>query len=73
MKDAVEINVTQPFKYAHRGCEVTEYQEGRQEVPAEVATLALHEKWAEPVKAQKTKGGAPENKDAGQPEENKGQ
>lgn len=65
----VAIEVVETFKFAHRGCDVVEYEKGAVvEVEAECAEIALREKWAKPAKAQKT---APENKDAGAAPENK--
>lgn len=41
------IIVKTPFRYAFRGCEVVEFNEGEQDVPEEVAALAIAEGWAE--------------------------
>lgn len=51
----VLVIVCQSFKFAHRGCDVVEYKVAAepQEVPEEVAKLAITEKWAKlPVKAK---------------------
>ena len=65
----VIIEVIEPFKYAYRGCDVVDYAKGDVvEVSEEVAELAKAEKWA-----RLTKKGAPENKDAGNAPENKGE
>jgi len=53
------ITITQSFKYAFRGVEVVEFGVGEQDVPDEVAEIAVREGWA--VKAHES---APENKDA---------
>lgn len=45
------INVTKPFKYAFEGHRVVDFGEGEQDVPAEVADLAVGEGWAETVNA----------------------
>ena len=42
-----KIIVKKPFRYAFRGCEVVEFNEGEQDVAEEVAELALAEGWAE--------------------------
>ena len=42
-----KINITKPFRYAFRGCEVADFHEGEQDVPEEVAALAIAEGWAE--------------------------
>lgn len=39
--------IIKTFRYAFRGCDVVEYSEGEQDVPDEVATLALAEGWAD--------------------------
>lgn len=41
------ITIKTPFRYAFRGCEVVDFAEGEQDVPEEVASLALAEGWAE--------------------------
>jgi len=41
------ITIKTPFRYAFRGCEVVDFHEGEQDVPEEVASLALAEGWAE--------------------------
>ena len=41
------ITIKTPFRYAFRGCEVVDFHEGKQDVPEEVASLALAEGWAE--------------------------
>ncbi|MFZ5762839.1 MAG: hypothetical protein ACOY8P_07945 [Thermodesulfobacteriota bacterium] len=45
------INVTKPFRYAFEGHRVVDFGEGEQDVPAEVADLAVGEGWAETVNA----------------------
>ena len=42
-----KITIKTPFRYAFRGCEVVEFNEGEQDVPEEVAALAIAEGWAE--------------------------
>lgn len=65
----VTIEVVESFKYAYRGCDVVEYKKGAVvEVSEEVAELAKAEKWAKATKKE-----APENKDAGNAPENKGE
>jgi len=46
------IKITRPggIRFSHHGWDVVEYAPGECDVPEEVATLALAEKWAEPVK-----------------------
>lgn len=71
-ENTVSIEVVKDFKFAHRGCDVVEYQAGATvEVSPRCAEIALGEKWAKPVKAGKAKAEAPENKDAGAAPENK--
>ncbi len=64
------IEVTKDFKFAHRGCDVVEYQAGDVIADAddELVEVATKNKWAKEAKA---KTAAPENKDAGQAPENK--
>lgn len=65
----VTIEVIKDFKFAHRGCDVVEYQAGATaEVTPRCAEVALTEKWAKAVKAKKS---APKNKDQGSAPENK--
>ena len=65
----VIIEIIETFKFAYRGCEVVEYVKGDVvEVSEEVAELAKAEKWAKATKKE-----APENKDAGNAPENKGE
>lgn len=40
------ITITKPFKYAFRGVEVVEFGVGEQDVPGEVAEIAVREGWA---------------------------
>jgi len=64
------IEVTKDFKFAHRGCDVVEYQAGDviEDPAADLYEVAIKNKWA---KESKAKPAAPENKDAGQSPENK--
>lgn len=41
------INVLKPFKFAHRGCDVQEFEPGQVDTTDEVAEVALAEGWAE--------------------------
>lgn len=41
------ITIKTPFRYAFRGCEVVDFHKGEQDVPEEVAALAIAEGWAE--------------------------
>ena len=38
-----KITIKTPFRYAFRGCEVADFNEGEQDVPEEVAALAIAE------------------------------
>lgn len=72
----VAIEVVKDFKFAHRGCDVVEYQAGESvEVSERCAEVAIAEKWAKPAgggkKGAKAKAGAPEDKNAGAAPENK--
>lgn len=51
--------VIKPFKYAFHGIDVVEYAPGLCELPEEVASLAVPEGWAEPVKTQSAPPAAP--------------
>lgn len=54
-ENTVLVIIGQNFKFAHRGCDVVEYKAAAepQEVPEEVAKLAITEKWAKlPGKAK---------------------
>lgn len=63
------IEVTKDFKFAHRGCDVVEYQAGDVvEADDDLFEVATKNKWA---KESKAKTADPENKDAGQAPENK--
>ena len=42
-----KITIKTPFRYAVGGCEVADFHEGGQDVPEEVAALAIAEGWAE--------------------------
>lgn len=41
------ITIKTPFRYAFRCCEVVDFHKGEQDVPEEVAALAIAEGWAE--------------------------
>jgi len=63
------IEVTQDFKFAHRGCDVVEYKAGDViDADDDLFDVAIKNKWA---KESKAKAGAPENKNAGKAPENK--
>jgi len=64
------IEIIKGFKFAHRGCDVTEYSVGDViENPSDdLYDIALKNKWAKDVKA---KSAAPENKAAGEAPESK--
>lgn len=64
-----EIIVTKPFKFAHGGHRVEEFEAGKKPVETtdEVAQLALAEGWA-----KKARQAAPENKDAAGEQSTKG-
>lgn len=64
------IEVTKGFKFAHRGCDVVEFQAGDviEEPSDELYEVATKNKWAKEAKA---KPAAKENKDAGPAPENK--
>lgn len=54
----INITITEPFKYAYRGCDVVQFECGTQDVPEEVADIALAEGWAH-LKAPENKDEAP--------------
>jgi hypothetical protein len=64
-----EIIVTKPFKFAHGGHRVEEFEPGKKpvETTEEVAQLALAEGWA-----RKAHRAAPRNKDAAGQRDTKG-
>jgi hypothetical protein len=65
----MKLKITKDFKFAHRGCDVVEYQAGT-EIDAtdeQLIEVALREKWA-----TRARGSAPENKALGGAAENKG-
>jgi len=64
------IEVTKGFKFAHRGCDVVEFQAGDviEEPSDELYEVATKNKWAKEAKAKQA---AKENKDAGPAPENK--
>lgn len=65
----MKLKVIKDFKFAHRGCDVVEYQAGT-EIDAtdeQLIEVALKEKWV-----TKARGSAPENKALGSATENKG-
>ncbi len=57
------IEVTKGFKFAHRGCDVVEYQAGDviTDNDGDLYEVAITNKWA---KESKARSAAPENKDA---------
>lgn len=61
-----QITVLQPFKFAHGGHTVEEFEPGPQprETTAECAELAVREGWASLVGEERALDAAPENKDA---------
>lgn len=66
------IEVTEDFKFAHRGCDIVEYKNGDVvEADADLFEVAIKNKWAKESKAKAVAQKAPENKDAGQAPENK--
>lgn len=75
--DKVTLVIAQDFKFAHRGVEVREYAEGEtvETDDHELVKVATENGWASQVGEKpkgKSKGGAPENKDAAsQASENK--
>lgn len=62
------VEVIRSFDFAHEGIRVVRYVPGVQDLPEEVAGLAIREGWAR----QKMESGAPENKMEPGPPSNKG-
>lgn len=58
-----KIIVTAPFKFAHFGYQVEEFEPGPHDTTDECATVALAEGWAT-LAGDKAAPAAPENKDA---------
>jgi hypothetical protein len=61
-----QITVLQPFKFAHHGYQVEEFEPSDEprETSDECADIAVREGWAELVVEAKADPAAPENKDA---------
>lgn len=70
----MKLKITKDFAFAHRGCDVVQYQAGT-EVETddqELIDVALAEKWASKARQprdNKDSGPAPENKTADAPEQ----
>jgi hypothetical protein len=70
----MKLKITKDFAFAHRGCDVVQYQAGT-EVETddqELIDVALAEKWASKARQardNKDNGPAPENKTADAPEQ----
>jgi hypothetical protein len=70
----MKLKITKDFAFAHRGCDVVQYQAGT-EVETddqELIDVALAEKWASKARQardNKDNGPAPENKAADAPEQ----
>ncbi len=66
------ITVLQPFKFAHGGHTVQEFEPGEVETTDECADLAVSEGWAALLGDARAAATAPENKDAARKRATKG-
>lgn len=55
-KTTVRCEVTRAFRFAHEGIRVVDYAPGEQDLPKEVAELAIGEGWVRPLALPKGKG-----------------
>lgn len=61
----MKVKIIKPFAYAYQGHDVTHYDIGIQNLPKECADVALAEKWAVKIPAQKRGRKLPQKKDKG--------